>query len=160
VHFFGQYHHSLDAKQRLAIPAELREILKPKTHGEALIAAPGPNGTLCLWPELTFEAHAQALGGSIVGDEDLQQWERLVFSQAARLTFDTAGRVRIPDRLLQAYALGGAVTILGVRDHLEVVDTAEWQREQDRLAPLQNELWARARRALAERKATGGPGAA
>jgi len=156
VHFLGEFEHSLDAKQRLAIPAELRDVLKPKTHGEAFVAAPGSNGTLWLWPELTFEALSTALGGSIIGDEDLQQFERLVFSQAARLPLDSAGRVRIPDRLLSAYGLTGSVTILGVRDHLELLTPEAWRDEQARLKPLQPDIWKRARQALAERKAGGG----
>jgi MraZ protein len=156
VYFLGQFDHSLDAKQRLAIPAELREVLKPKVHGEAFVAAPGLNGSLWLWPELTFEALSSTLGGSIVGDEDLQEFERLVFSQAARVPLDTAGRVRIPDRLLSAYGLSGSVTILGVRDHLELLTPEAWRAAQERLKPVQADIWKRARQALAQRPAGGG----
>ena len=42
--FLGEYEHSLDAKQRLAIPAEVRDAWKPDRHGEAFVAAPGQNG--------------------------------------------------------------------------------------------------------------------
>lgn len=152
MHFLGEFDHSLDSKQRLAIPAELRDVLKPKIHGEAFVAAPGSNDTLWLWPELTFEALSTALGGSIVGDEDLQQFERLVFSQAARLPLDSAGRVRIPDRLLSAYGLSGTIKILGVRDHLELITPEAWQAEQARLKPLKPDIWKRARQAMAERQ--------
>jgi MraZ protein len=152
VFFLGEYEHSLDPKQRLAIPAELREVLRPELHGEALIAAPGANGSLWLWPEKTFYELSQALGGSLLGDEDIQEFERLMFSQSARLPIDGAGRVRIPDRLLQAFKLSGSVMILGVKDHLELCDPAAWKVEQERLRPTQADVWRRARQALADRR--------
>ena len=39
--FLGEYEHSIDAKQRLAIPAEVRDVLDPEVHGSAFVAAPG-----------------------------------------------------------------------------------------------------------------------
>ncbi|MEY5032685.1 MAG: MraZ protein putative antitoxin-like, partial [Planctomycetota bacterium] len=59
--FLGEYEHSLDAKQRLAIPAEIRDSWKAERHGDAFIAAPGQNGQLWLWPERKFEEHADRL---------------------------------------------------------------------------------------------------
>lgn len=147
--FLGEYEHTLDQKQRLAIPSELREVMDPKVHGEVFIAAPGSNGTLWLWPERTFAQLSQALGGSLVGDPLMQDFERSVFSQAARVPLDNAGRVRIPERLLQRFSLGGSIMILGVRDHLELIDPASWQREQARLQPATDDIWRRARQALA-----------
>jgi MraZ protein len=150
--FLGEYEHSLDPKQRLAVPAELRDVMKPELHGEAFIAVPGANTYLWLWPEKTFQELSGALGGSLLGDEDMQQFERLIYSQAARLTVDSAGRIRIPDRLLQAFGLSGSVMILGVRDHLEICNPAEWRAEQQRLQPAQVDIWRRARQALSDRR--------
>ncbi|MFM7799147.1 MAG: division/cell wall cluster transcriptional repressor MraZ [Planctomycetota bacterium] len=146
--FLGEYEHSLDQKQRLAIPSELREVLDEKRHGEGFIAAPGANGSLWLWPERTFAQLSQSLGGSLVGDPSMQDFERLVFSQAARVPLDSAGRVRIPDRLLQKFGLSGSIMILGVRDHLELCEPAAWKREQERLQPDTSDIWRRARQAL------------
>ncbi|MBM4098383.1 MAG: hypothetical protein FJ260_00250 [Planctomycetes bacterium] len=148
VLFLGEYEHSLDQKQRLAIPSELREVLDEKRHGEGFIAAPGANGSLWLWPERTFAQLSQSLGGSLVGDPSMQDFERLVFSQAARVPLDSAGRVRIPDRLLQKFGLSGSIMILGVRDHLELCEPAAWKREQERLQPDTSDIWRRARQAL------------
>ena len=49
--FTGEYEHTIDAKQRLAIPSEIRARLDPKVHGQAFYLAPGANGHLWLWPE-------------------------------------------------------------------------------------------------------------
>ena len=147
--FLGEFEHSIDPKGRLAIPAEVRSALDSSTHGEALIAAPGPNGCLWLWPEKTFEQLAAALGGSLVGDEDLMAFERLVFSKASRMQIDGAGRVRVPQRLLTEFSIETEVMVLGVRDHLELMPPTRWRQEQDRLQPQQQEVWRRARVAMA-----------
>ena len=147
--FLGEYEHTLDQKQRLAIPSELRDVFDPKVHGEAFIAAPGANGSLWLWPEKTFAQLSVDLGGSLLGDPSTQDFERLVFSQSARVPLDSAGRVRIPDRLLARFGLSGSIMILGVRDHLELTEPTAWKREQERLQPETSEIWRRARLAMA-----------
>lgn len=146
--FLGEYEHTLDQKQRLAIPAELREVMDEKVHGEGFIAAPGTNGSLWLWPEKTFAQLAQSLGGSLVSDPKLQEFERMMFSQSARVPLDSAGRVRIPERLLQRFGLTGSIVILGVRDHIELMDPPSWKAEQERLQPMTPELSRLARQAM------------
>ena len=147
--FVGEYEHTLDQKQRLAVPSELREVMDAKVHGEGFMAAPGSNDCLWLWPEKTFSQLSMALGGSLVGDPNMQEFERLVFSQAARVPLDSAGRVRIPDRLLQKFGLTGSIMILGVRDHIELCDPTAWKAEQLRLQPASPDIWRRARQVLA-----------
>jgi len=150
VLFLGEFEHTIDPKGRLAIPSELRSALSPEVHGDALIAAPGPNGSLWLWPEKTFEQLATSLGGSLVGDEDMLAFERLLFSGASRLPIDGAGRVRVPDRLLREFSIQTEVMILGVRDHLELLPPSAWRSEQGRQRPQQSEIWRRARAAMSE----------
>jgi MraZ protein len=128
--FLGEYEHSLDAKQRLAIPAEIRDSWKPERHGDAFIAAPGQNGQLWLWPERKFEEHADRIESGLVTQEDVVKFNRDLFPRSARVPFDSAGRVRIPDRLLNDFGLSGMVVILGVRDHLELVTMEDRERER------------------------------
>lgn len=154
--FLGQYEHALDTKQRLAIPAELREVMEPSTHGVAFIGAPGPNGALWLWPELTFESLGSRLGGTLLSDEDMMAFERFIFSQSARLPIDAAGRVRIPERHLQRHGLSGSVMILGVRDHIELCPPKQWNDERARLEPTSLEVWRKARAAMNNKGIPGG----
>ena len=149
--FLGEFEHALDAKQRLAIPSELRACLRHEGDGAVFVAAPGPNDFLWLWPAETFAELAKSLGGSLVGDDSLQNFERHVFSQAAHAPLDKAGRVRIPDRLLARYRLAGNVVILGVRDHLELCTPEQWKGERDRLGPGATDVWRKAREALRDR---------
>jgi len=127
--FLGEHEHSLDAKQRLAIPSEFRDAWRTERHGESLIAAPGQNGWLWLWPEKKFEEHADRIESGLVTAEEVAWSNRRLFSRAARVPFDSAGRIRIPDRLLAEYGLTGTVVILGVRDHLELVTPEQRAKE-------------------------------
>jgi hypothetical protein len=38
--------------------------------------------------------------------------------------------------------------ILGVRDHLELLEPGAWKREQERIQPETAEIWRRARQAM------------
>ena len=142
----GEFEHTIDSKNRLAVPADIRDVLLSQGTTGGLIAAPGSNGTLWLWPEKTFEGLAADLGGSLLGEKDMTDFQRAIFSQSARCPMDSAGRVRLPERLLARYGLAGSVMVLGVRDHLELMSPAEWKEASSAL-PSDQEIWQRARNA-------------
>lgn len=145
--FTGEYEHTIDAKSRLAIPAEIRMHLDPAEHGQGFYVAPGTTGTLWLWPERVFERMAQASEASLLPNEDLLEFEELLYSQAARVELDKTGRVRVPERLLRLADLGSTVVLLGVKDHLELRDPQRWARQRDEKLAKQAEIMMRARRA-------------
>tara|TARA_B100001121_G_scaffold309554_1_gene336827 strand:- start:10526 stop:10996 length:471 start_codon:yes stop_codon:yes gene_type:complete len=148
VLFTGEYEHSIDAKQRLAIPSDLRGRLDPEIHGSAFYVAPGQQGSLWIWPEKTFEQMAAATEQSLVPNEDLLEYEQLLYSQAARVDLDKTGRIRIPDRMLRMAGLENMVVVLGVKDHLEVHDPAAWATIREARFAAQAEIMLRARRAI------------
>jgi MraZ protein len=150
--FTGEYEHTIDAKQRLAIPAEIRSRLDPEVHGSGFYAVPGPNGALWLWPERTFEQMAGAMEQSLLPGEEMMEFEELLFSQAARVELDKAGRVRLPERLTQFAGIGQSAVILGVKDHLELRDARLWQSRRREKLSKHGEIVLRARRALAEQQ--------
>jgi MraZ protein len=151
VLFTGEYEHTIDAKQRLAIPAEIRDALDSTIHGEALYLVLGANGALWLWPERTFEQMAAALDQSLLPADDMMEFEELLFSQASRLEIDKAGRVRLPERMIATAGLRTNVTILGVKDHLELRDSEQWAALRQQKFAKQQDIMLRARRALGEK---------
>jgi len=148
VLFTGEYEHSIDAKQRMAIPADFRSGMEPETLGSAFYLSPGPNGALWLWPERTFEKLAGAMSSSLLPAEELMEFEELLYSQSRRLELDKAGRVRLPERMLAEARLGQQVVILGVKDHLELRDPEQWNLQRQQKLSKQSEIMLRARRAL------------
>lgn len=150
--FTGEYEHTVDDKQRLAIPSEIRSRLDPERHGNGFYAVPGPNGALWMWPEKTFEQMAQAMDQSLLPAEELMEFEELLFSQAARSPVDKSGRVRLPERLLALAGIEGEAVVLGVKDHLELRSPADWQARRQEKLDKQGEIMLRARRALTEQR--------
>lgn len=152
--FTGEYEHSIDAKQRMAVPKEIRAGLDSAKDGSAFYIVPGPNGAPWLWPERTFETLSAATGSALLPSEDKLEFEQYFYSQARRLDIDSVGRIRIPERTIDDYGLGSKVVIIGVKDHLELHDAATWSAERERRQARQAEIMLRARRDMeaAQRK--------
>ncbi len=148
MHFRGQHIYALDQKHRLAVPAALREVMDPETHGKAFVALPGPNDRLWLWPERIFARWVEQQESSPVAEEEVFDFERLLFSQSEHLPLDGHGRVRIPEWMTTRFRLSGEVAIIGNKDHLELYPPAEWRAEEARLIPAAVDLYRRARPAF------------
>jgi MraZ protein len=148
VLFTGEYEHTIDSKQRLAIPAEIRSRMTPDIHGEAFYVVPGANGSLWLWPERTFERMTSAIENSLLPGEEMMEFEELMFPQSKLLDMDKAGRVRIPEQMLREFGLGETVTILGMKDHLELRDPQQWKSQRQQSIAKRKEIMVRARQAL------------
>lgn len=154
--FTGEYEHSIDTKHRLAIPADIRSQLDPQVHGEGFYVGPGANGFLWIWPQRTFEQMAEALEGTLLPDEDLMEFEELLFSQSSRVEMDKVGRIRLPERLRRRYGLESGVIILGIKDHLELRPAAGWEGIRDAKLEKHGDIVLRARAALKARSNGGG----
>ena len=153
--FTGEYDHTIDAKHRLAIPSEIRACLDPEVHGQGFYLGPGPNGALWLWPSRTFEQMSAALDQTLLPAEEMMEFEELLFSQTRRLELDKTGRIRLPEPMIQRFNLGSKITILGIKDHLELRDTKQWRERRGQSLGRHAEIMLRARQALKEQRGKG-----
>jgi MraZ protein len=156
VLFTSEYEHTIDSKQRLAIPAEIRARMDPKKDGAAFYVAPGSNGRLWLWPERTFERLSRGMEGSFLPEEDLLEFEEVIFPRAMHVEMDSAGRIRIPERMLAEHGLSQSVVIVGMRDHLEIRDPAEWKATREQQRSRYPEIMRKARQAMLRRENSAG----
>jgi len=133
--FTGEIDRSIDDKLRVSIPSEYRSGFTTGAGPGIVYATPGLNDAIWLWPEATFESMANALEQSLLPDEDVMDFEQIHFSQSRRIEIDKAGRIRLPDSLLSFAQITDHVFVLGVKDHLELVNATTWadSREQKRL---------------------------
>ena len=150
--FTGEYEHTIDAKQRVAIPSEVRARMEAAGLSTVFYLSPGPNGSPWLWPEETFERMAGAMEQSLLPTDDVLEFEELLFSQSRRIEMDKTGRVRLPEQSLREAGLGDSIVILGVKDHLELRDPARWAAQRAEKLGKQREIVLRARKALEEQR--------
>jgi MraZ protein len=127
--FVGTYEHTIDNKQRLAIPSEIRDQLP---EGSFLYATLIEGPTLAIYTEAGFEKRAEELDHSERSPEEVLMYEEEFFSNSARLEIDKQGRIRLPERLLGETGLDKDVVIIGVKDHMRVKDRAAWNAEKAR----------------------------
>lgn len=125
--FVGWHELSIDAKQRLAIPAEIRGQLNPQTDGEVLFAVIQEGPTLSLYTEAGFAKRAEQLDASPRPPQEVLEYEQMFYSLASRVEIDKQGRVRLPERLLRIAKLDREVVMIGVKDHLQIHDRAAWE---------------------------------
>ena len=128
----GNYQRTLDDKKRLALAKRVREQLgEPGT----LYVTPGPDGCLWLYTRDGLDRLAEKLDQSPATDAEARVFRRLYFSQIEEVDVDRSGRILVPERLVQFAALKRDVTLIGVRDHLELWDAERWQAYVQQNAP-------------------------
>lgn len=122
----GEYEHTVDEKGRLFITNKLRGQIDAAEYGGDFYLVPGPNGILYLYPEKCFERMAvRATGGADAADDALAV-ERMNFGLASKVELDKQGRLLITDKIRKRCGLGSELTLVGVRDHIEIWNSASW----------------------------------
>jgi MraZ protein len=120
----GEYDHTLDDKNRLTLPAKLREQL-----GDEVVITRGLDGCLSVYSRAAFDVLAARMGTLDPLSRETRTMQRYFFTGAPLVELDKQGRMVIPAKLLEEFSIGREVTVAGVLDHLEVWDRAAW-REQ------------------------------
>ena len=77
--------------------------------------------------------------------------DEITFPEARRLEFDATGRIRIPPEMLDRAGIGSKAVILGVRNHLELRDPAEWELRRQEKSARRAEIVQRARKVVTDR---------
>jgi MraZ protein len=118
----GEHDHTLDDKNRLTLPAKLRDQL-----GDGVVVTRGMDGCLYAYRADEFDRLADRIRGLDPLSRESRVMQRHFFSGAARTELDRQGRVVLPPVLLAEAGIEREVTIAGVYDHLEIWDRAAWR---------------------------------
>lgn len=128
----GTYPRTLDDKKRLALPKRVREELRGPTR---LFVTPGPDQCLWLYSQEELERLADKLEQSSGPEPEVRIFRQLFFAQTEAVDVDRAGRILIPDRLIQFAGLKHDVVMTGRRDRLELWDAERWHAYYSENAP-------------------------
>jgi len=126
----GTFTRSVDDKQRVTLPKELRAALGEHCEGifEGIFyVAPGTDGSLAIYDEPAFVRLGQRLADAPPAQRDVRAFGRLFYAQAHRVEIDKQGRLRIPGTLSDWAGLSREAVLVGVGDHMELWDTVRWE---------------------------------
>jgi mraZ protein len=118
----GEHDHTLDDKNRLTLPAKLREGL-----GDGVVVTRGMDGCLYAYSAEDWQGLAERIRGLDPLSREGRMMQRHFFSGAVRADLDKQGRMVLPAALLEAAGIRREVTVAGVYDHLEIWDRAKWR---------------------------------
>lgn len=144
---FGEYELTIDDKNRMLIPSDIRRLLDSERDGEAFFLVFGTNKRPWLYPERQYERMVAKMQQELAPSEDALEFDQMVFGMASRLEWDKQGRVLIPERTLKRTGLNKEVTLVGVRDHLELWNRNDWEAHREALLNRSSEIAFRARQA-------------
>ncbi len=122
VVFSGEFKHTLDSKNRVFIPAKLREQL-----GENFMIMQNVQGCLDIITEEAVEALVEKLAA--LPKTQTADIKRFLFSGATTCTPDSQGRVTLPTQLVSFAEIDKNVYIIGAADHVEIWNEDQWLKK-------------------------------
>jgi len=124
--FIGEYRHSIDPKRRLSIPAKFRKEL-----GRRAVLTKGLDSSLVLYSVEEWRKLAERLAGIPMGKEKMRRFVRSRFADAAEVSFDSLGRILIPETLVLHASLDKNVVIAGLYTRIELWNENTWNEYKE-----------------------------
>lgn len=138
--FMGEYHHNLDDKNRLVIPANFRYEL-----GDKFIITHGLEKCLSIYSMAEWETIVNKLKELPFTKKDARTFSRTFFSGATVCEIDKSGRIVI-NKEMQAYAnIQKDCVVIGANDRVEIWASEAWNQfitdEGDKLSDIAENLF-------------------
>lgn len=120
--FRGTFDYTLDAKNRLTVPAKFRS-----RFADGVVLAKGLKTNIGIWVPADFDAYVdQVLSDFHPLSDEFETLNDFFSGGSLEVELDAAGRVGLSPRLLDHAKLVKDVVITGARNHLEIWDRAAW----------------------------------
>ena len=120
----GQYGHSLDGKNRLFIPARLRQNVR------RFVITSGLEGCLFVYTPENWKKITERLKTLPLTKADARKFLRTFLSGANECPVDDQGRILIPKTLCSYANIRKEVIVVGVLDRIEIWSKSNWERYQ------------------------------
>lgn len=137
----GEYQHVVDGKSRVLISNKLRSQIDVDEHGSNFYLVLGANGILCLYPEKYFEQIVLAMAPGTTAPDEAVAFERMSFAMASKVELDGQGRLLLNEKLRSRAGLKDQITLVGVRDHIELWNSEQWEQYlSDHMSQYQKQM--------------------
>ncbi|UKS54025.1 division/cell wall cluster transcriptional repressor MraZ [Mycoplasma feriruminatoris] len=125
---FGTYEHCMDAKQRLTLPAKLRNKLSNPVY-----LTKGHEADLEIWSKDDFLLQIKEILDQKNDQKDIRNIERIIWSNTVELDIDSLGRIKIPYNIIQSLNIEKDVFILGLGNRLEIWSKNKYNQHKNQL---------------------------
>ena len=127
--FRGQHEHSLDAKDRLTIPARFRAALS-----EGVVLTAGLDPCVEVYPAGDYASHEQEALAQLnpLSRSDRMMRRRLV-ARSHDDSLDSAGRIHLPKHLIDHAGLEGPCAVVGIANQLEIWNAERWREHNEEI---------------------------
>ena len=137
----GEYQHVVDEKSRVLISNKLRNQIDFEEHGSNFYLVLGVNSILCMYPEKYFERLVLSVAPNTTAPDEAVAFERMSFALASKIELDSQGRLLLNENLRKRAGLKDRITLVGVRDHIELWNSENWEQYlADNMAQYQKQM--------------------
>ena len=123
--WYGEYHHTLDDKDRFIFPAKFREKLKALKKRKFYITR-GLDGCLSIFLQEAWQELENKLKSLPFTRQQSRHFNRLFFSGACEIEIDSQGRIAVPGYLKEFAQIKREIIIVGLADRIEVWSADCW----------------------------------
>ncbi|MBU0709270.1 MAG: division/cell wall cluster transcriptional repressor MraZ [Candidatus Omnitrophica bacterium] len=124
--FYGEYQHSIDRKGRLILPAKFRDVAKQQFI-EKFYVTRGLDICLFMFSEEEWRSQENKFKSIPFTKQQSRTFNRIYFSGAAEVVFDSQGRILLPAYLKEFAQIKKDVVIVGVSNRVEIWGKQKWE---------------------------------
>ena len=121
IMFIGEYHHTIDEKNRIIIPAKFRQEL-----GKEFIVTRGIENCLFVYSLDNWAKITDKLSSLPFTKKDARTFNRFFMSGATNVELDKQGRININAPLVDYAKLNKDCVVIGTGDRLEIWSQELW----------------------------------
>jgi MraZ protein len=136
----GEYHHTIDDKGRLIIPAKFRDDL-----GDTFVITRGLDNCLFVFSSSEWNKFTKNLNTLPFTRKNARNFSRFLLSGATVTEFDRQGRINITSPLISYADLKKECVIIGVGDRLEIWASEKWnyfyESNKDAMSEIAEDLF-------------------
>ena len=131
--YIGEHELTIDDKNRVLVPSDVRKIMDHERDGKGFYLVLGQNRKPWLYAEQYYEGLLSREDQELKPEAEirpdaktLENWQA-TFALASKVAWDKQGRILIPEIMLRRTSTGREITLIGVRNHLEIWNRSDWE---------------------------------
>jgi len=122
---------NIDAKGRITIPAQYRELLLAEAQGKLVVTIDTEERVLLLYPAPAWQQIEDELSQLPSFNPGVRRVQRLLIGHATDLEMDRHGRILLPALLREYAGLDKTIMLVGQGKKFEIWGESQWQMARD-----------------------------